>query len=61
TADNAAEIGGETVDIDLGTLNANSGTNLGGGGSGTTTLATFSITDPIPDVNRLSAVSASHR
>ncbi len=49
TADNTAETGDETVDIDLGALDANSGTNLGGGASGTTTLATFSITDPIPD------------
>ena len=49
TADNTAETGDETVDIDLGALDANSGTNLAGGASGTTTLATFSITDPIPD------------
>ncbi len=46
TADSTDETGDETVDIDLGALNANSGTGLGGGASGSTTLATFSITDP---------------
>ncbi len=44
--DNTAESGGETVVIGLGTLNANSGTGLGGGASGTDSLADFSITDP---------------
>ncbi len=48
TADNTAETGDETVDINLGTLNASSGTNLGGGASGTDSLASFSITDPAP-------------
>ncbi len=43
--DSTAETGGETVDIDLGTLNANSGTGLEGGASGTDNLADFSITD----------------
>ena len=46
TADSMAESGGETVDIGLGTLDANSGTNLGGGASGTDSLAAFKITDP---------------
>ena len=46
TADNTAETGDETVDIGLGALNANSGTGLGGGASGTDNLAAFSITDP---------------
>ncbi len=45
-ADNTAEPGGETVVIGLGTLNANSGTGLGGGASGTDSLADFSIVDP---------------
>ncbi len=44
--DNTAESGGETVVIGLGTLNANSGTGLGGGASGTDSLADFSINDP---------------
>ncbi len=43
--DNTAETGGETVMIGLGTLNASSGTGLGGGASGTGSLS-FSITDP---------------
>ena len=38
--------GGETVDIGLGTLDTNSGTNLGGGATGTDNLAAFSIGDP---------------
>ncbi len=46
TTDSTTETGGETVIIGLGTLNANSGTGLGGGASGTDTLADFSITDP---------------
>ena len=46
TTDSTAEPGGETVAIGLGTLNANSGTGLGGGASGTDSLADFSITDP---------------
>ena len=45
-ADNTAEPGGETVVIGLGTLNANSGTGLGGGASGADSLADFRITDP---------------
>ncbi len=44
-ADNTAEPGGETVVIGLGTLNANSGTGLGGGASGADSLADFRITD----------------
>ena len=44
--DGTTESGGETVVIGLGTLNANSGTGLGGGASGTDSLADFSITDP---------------
>ena len=43
--DSDAESGGETVDIGLGTLNASSGTNLGGGASGTDNLALFRISD----------------
>ncbi len=46
TTDSTTETGGETVVIGLGTLNANSGTGLGGGASGTDSLADFSITDP---------------
>ena len=46
TTDSTTETGGETVIIGLGTLNANSGTGLGGGASGTDSLADFSITDP---------------
>ncbi len=45
-ADNTAESGGETVVIGLGTLNANSGTGLGGGASGADSLADFRIVDP---------------
>ena len=45
TADNTAESGGETVVIGLGTLNASSGTGLGGGASGTDSLADFRIVD----------------
>ncbi len=44
-ADGADESGGETVVIGLGTLNASSGTGLGGGASGTDSLADFRITD----------------
>ncbi len=44
--DGTTESGGETVIIGLGTLNANSGTGLGGGASGTDSLADFSINDP---------------
>ena len=44
--DSTTEAGGETVDIDLGTLSASSGTGLEGGASGTDSLADFSITDP---------------
>ena len=46
TTDSTAESGGETVVIGLGTLNASSGTGLGGGASGTDSLADFRITDP---------------
>ncbi len=46
TTDSTAESGGETVVIGLGTLDASSGTGLGGGASGTDSLADFSITDP---------------
>ena len=46
TTDNTNETGGETVVIGLGTLDANSGTGLGGGASGTDNLADFSINDP---------------
>ncbi len=46
TTDNTAEAGGESVVIGLGTLNASSGTGLGGGASGTDSLADFDITDP---------------
>ena len=44
--DNTAEASGESVVIGLGTLNASSGTGLGGGASGTDSLADFKITDP---------------
>ncbi len=44
-ADNTAEPGGETVVIGLGTLDASSGTGLGGGASGADSLADFRITD----------------
>ncbi len=44
-ADGADESGGETVVIGLGTLNASSGTGLGGGASGADSLADFRITD----------------
>ncbi len=43
--DAMAETGGETVRIGLGTLDSNSGTNLGGGASGTDNLADFTIED----------------
>ena len=46
--DSAAEDDGETVAIGLGALDANSGTNLGGGASGADNLEDFSITDPVP-------------
>ena len=45
-ADGAAEPGGETVAIGLGTLDASSGAGLGGGASGADNLADFRITDP---------------
>ena len=45
TDDEDTESGGETVNIGLGTLNARSGTNLGGGASGTDEVADFRITD----------------
>ncbi len=45
TTDSTTESGGETVVIGLGTLNASSGTGLGGGASGTGNLS-FRITDP---------------
>ncbi len=41
--DAVAETGGETVRIALGTLDSSSGTNLGGGASGTTNLDEFTI------------------
>ena len=44
--DGDMEVGGETVDIGLGTLDANSGTNLGGGAVGTDNVAAFRISDP---------------
>ena len=44
-ADATPESTPETVVIGLGTLNASSGTNLGGGASGTDELADFSIAD----------------
>ena len=43
--DGTTESGGETVVIGLGTLNASSGTGLGGGASGADSLADFRITD----------------
>ncbi len=46
--DSTAEAGGESVVIGLGTLNASSGTGLGGGASGTDSLADFKINDPAP-------------
>ncbi len=46
TRDSLAETGGETVDIDLGTLSTSSGTNLEGGASGTDNLADFDIISP---------------
>ena len=48
--DNDAESGGETVVIGLGTLNANSGTGLGGGAAGTDSLADFSIDTTAPSL-----------
>ncbi len=47
TVDSVDEGGGETVDIDLGTLDGDSGTNLGGGASGTDSLADFTIEEPV--------------
>ncbi|MCY4304080.1 MAG: fibronectin type III domain-containing protein, partial [Aestuariivita sp.] len=44
--DSMPEVGGEGVDIGLGTLDVNSGTALGGGAAGTDNLGTFFITDP---------------
>ena len=44
--DSTVEASGETVNIGLGTLNANSGTNLDGGAAGTDSLADFDINDP---------------
>ena len=43
--DGIAEATGELVDIGLGTLDANSGTNLGGGARGTDAVAPFQIAD----------------
>ena len=45
TTDSTAESGGETVVIGLGTLDASSGTGLGGGASGADNLADFRIVD----------------
>ncbi len=56
--DSAGE-GGETVDIDLGALDGNSGTNLDGGASGTDTLAEFDIDDPANQALTLSAGTLS--
>ena len=44
--DSTTEAGGESVVIGFGTLNASSGTGLGGGASGTDNLEDFNITDP---------------
>ncbi len=46
--DNTTETGGETVDVGLGTLTASSGTNLGGGASGTDNATALRIDDPPP-------------
>ncbi len=46
TTDDNVESEGETVDINLGTLNANSGTNLDGGASGIDTAVVVRIVDP---------------
>ncbi len=48
TADSTTETGGETVEIGLGALDADSGTGLGGGARGIDNLVAFSITDPAP-------------
>ncbi len=47
TTDNNDETAGETVIIGLGTLDSNSGTGLGGGATGTDSLANFNIEDPL--------------
>ncbi len=58
--DRTAESGGETVEIDLGTLNASSGAGLGGGASGTDSLADFRITeDTIAPTVTISGVPAT--
>ena len=59
TSDTTAETGGETVNINLGTLNANSGTNLGGGASGTDNFATFNINDVVLPTIELSVSAES--
>ncbi len=46
--DSTVEASGETVNVGLGTLNANSGTNLGGGAAGTDNAAMVTIEDPAP-------------
>ena len=52
--DNVEEPTAETVDIGLGTLNANSGTGLDGGASGIDNLALFDIVDPVVNSVNLS-------
>jgi len=44
-SDSVTEASGETVDVGLGTLNASSGTNLGGGATGTDNAAVVTIED----------------
>ncbi len=65
--DAVAETGGETVRIALGTLDSSSGTNLGGGASGTTNLDEFTIEEQpalVLSTTRLTLIegdSASYR
>ncbi|MCY4257259.1 MAG: hypothetical protein OXE04_03085, partial [bacterium] len=58
TRDGRTESGGETVDIGLGTLNANSGTNLGGGASGTDSAGSLTINDSTNDAGSITAGTA---
>ncbi len=58
--DAVVETGGELVRIGLGTLDSNSGTNLGGGASGTDNLADFTIEDAtVPTTVGITANPAS--
>ena len=58
TADGISEPSGETVDISLGTLDANTGTNLDGGAVGTDSLDEFDITDAAQPVVSITAGAA---